>query len=80
MVSAELAREVTAALAVPTIGIGSGPDCDAQVLVLHDVLGMYPDPPPFVRRFADLESVAVGGLREYGVAVRERTYPPRTPQ
>ncbi|MEO6991196.1 MAG: 3-methyl-2-oxobutanoate hydroxymethyltransferase [Candidatus Baltobacteraceae bacterium] len=80
MVSAELAREVTAALAVPTIGIGSGPDCDAQVLVLHDVLGMYPDPPPFVRRFADLESVAVGGLRAYGVAVRERTYPPRTLQ
>ena len=79
MVGAELTREVTATVPVPTIGIGSGPDCDAQVLVLHDLLGMFADPPPFVRRFADVGAVATDGLRAYGDAVRDGTYPPRRP-
>ncbi|HLM55531.1 MAG TPA: 3-methyl-2-oxobutanoate hydroxymethyltransferase, partial [Pyrinomonadaceae bacterium] len=52
----EIAREVTAALHVPTIGIGAGPDCDAQILVLHDLLGLSfsPTRPRFVRQYADL--------------------------
>jgi cytidyltransferase-like protein len=49
-----LAREVTSSLAIPTIGIGAGPGCDGQVLVLHDMLGLNPDfRPRFARRFAD---------------------------
>ncbi|MGH9536027.1 MAG: 3-methyl-2-oxobutanoate hydroxymethyltransferase [Terriglobales bacterium] len=50
----ELAARITARLAVPTIGIGAGPDCDGQVLVAHDLLGLTPRPPKFVRRYADL--------------------------
>jgi 3-methyl-2-oxobutanoate hydroxymethyltransferase len=77
MVDDDVAAEVTSALEIPTIGIGSGPDCDAQVLVLHDMLGLYPDPPPFVRRFADLARVATDGLRAYAEAVRAGSFPER---
>jgi 3-methyl-2-oxobutanoate hydroxymethyltransferase len=76
MVEDDIAADITKALSIPTIGIGSGPQCDAQVLVLHDMLGMYPDPPPFVRRFADVATEATNGLRAYAEAVRTRTYPP----
>ncbi len=48
-----VAREITQILSIPTIGIGAGPDCDAQVLVLHDVLGMYASTPSFVKQYAD---------------------------
>ena len=75
MVHDEIAAEITASLSIPTIGIGSGPACDAQVLVLHDMLGIYPNPPPFVRRFADVAAVAGEGLKAYARAVREREYP-----
>jgi 3-methyl-2-oxobutanoate hydroxymethyltransferase len=76
MVDPEIAREVSATLEIPTIGIGSGPTCDAQVLVLYDALGMYPDPPSFVRAFADVAAVATDGLRAYAEAVRSGAYPP----
>jgi 3-methyl-2-oxobutanoate hydroxymethyltransferase len=77
MVDDEIAAEITAALGIPTIGIGSGPECDAQVLVLHDMLGMYPDPPPFAKRFADIAVAATTGLRAYAEAVRSRDFPAR---
>ena len=54
MVDFDIAREITARFGVPTIGIGSGPHCDAQVLVLHDVLGLYEHAPPFAKRFAEI--------------------------
>ena len=76
MVESELARELTGAIAIPTIGIGSGPHCDAQVLVMHDALGLYPDPPPFARVFSDVAQTAENGLRAYAEAVRTRTFPP----
>ena len=58
-VPADLAREVTAALEIPTIGIGAGPDCDGQVLVFHDLLGLEDRlSPRFVRRYAELGSDA----------------------
>ena len=75
MVERDIAASVTAGISIPTIGIGSGPLCDAQVLVLHDMLGMFPNPPPFVRRFADVATVATNGLRDYADAVRNREYP-----
>jgi 3-methyl-2-oxobutanoate hydroxymethyltransferase len=56
-VPAELAARVTAAVAVPTIGIGAGPDCDAQVLVWQDMAGLTPRTPKFVKRYANLASV-----------------------
>ncbi len=75
MVADDLAAEITQQLAIPTIGIGSGPRCDAQVLVLHDVLGLYPDAPPFAKRYADLAEAATGALRAYADDVRAGTFP-----
>jgi len=76
MVEARVAGEITAALTIPTIGIGSGPDCDAQVLVLHDALGLYPESPPFAKRFADIAGASVAALKQYAAEVRAREYPP----
>ncbi len=75
MVAPELAAEITRELAIPTIGIGAGTACDAQVLVLHDVLGMYGDPPPFAKRYADVATVATDALRAFASDVRGRKFP-----
>ena len=56
-VPADLAARVTAALSIPTIGIGAGPDCDAQVLVWQDMAGLSPRTPKFVKRYADVAGV-----------------------
>ena len=75
MVDDEAAAEITARLAIPTIGIGAGPGCDGQVLVLHDVLGLYPDAPPFAKQYAKLGELATQALRDYAEDVRGRTFP-----
>jgi 3-methyl-2-oxobutanoate hydroxymethyltransferase len=76
MVPAELAAEVTAALDVPTIGIGAGPDCDGQVLVCNDLLGLNSSfKPRFVRRFAELEAPATDAFRGFVAAVRDGSFP-----
>ncbi|MDY7106326.1 MAG: 3-methyl-2-oxobutanoate hydroxymethyltransferase [Actinomycetota bacterium] len=67
---------VTEAVDVPTIGIGAGAGCDGQVLVWHDVLGIEQRlAPKFVRRYADVRSVAVGALQEYAADVRAGRFP-----
>ncbi len=75
MVADDLAAEITQTIAIPTIGIGSGPRCDGQVLVLHDVLGLYPDAPPFAKRYASLAETATGALRAYADDVRAGAFP-----
>ncbi len=75
MVADDVAAEITAQLAIPTIGIGSGPRCDAQVLVLHDVLGLYPDAPPFAKQYAQLADAATNALRSYAEDVRAGAFP-----
>ncbi len=75
VVDAEIARELTEQLAILTIGIGSGPHCDAQVLVIHDLLGMYPHSPPFATRFAEIGRAATEALREYANAVKRAAFP-----
>lgn len=75
VVDFDIARELTETLAILTIGIGSGPHCDAQVLVLHDALGMYPHSPSFARRFAEVGTLATQALRDYASSVREKTFP-----
>jgi 3-methyl-2-oxobutanoate hydroxymethyltransferase len=75
MIDADLSREITEAIPIPTIGIGSGPHCDGQVLVLHDLLGIYEYAPPFVRRFGELGAAAGAALGGYAAAVRAREYP-----
>jgi 3-methyl-2-oxobutanoate hydroxymethyltransferase len=72
----KLAGEITAARAIPTIGIGAGVDCDGQVLVLHDLLGLNPDfKPRFVRTFLDGAALVRGGVTRYANAVHGRKFP-----
>jgi len=72
----EVARLVTAAVDVPTIGIGAGRDTDGQVLVYHDVLGIEDRmAPKFVRRYADVGAASVEGLRAFASDVRARRFP-----
>lgn len=71
-----LAREITAAVGVPTIGIGAGVGCDGQVLVLADLLGLTPGHRPrFVRLYADLGAAARGALSAYHADVAGRNFP-----
>jgi 3-methyl-2-oxobutanoate hydroxymethyltransferase len=75
-VPAALGAKVTAAIAIPTIGIGAGVDCDGQVLVFHDMMGLLPDfKPKFVKRFADLGGMVKGAVETYCREVREGTFP-----
>lgn len=75
-VPAQLARDITVELAIPTIGIGAGPDCDGQVLVLQDMLGLYPRPSPkFSKNFMDGAGSIEAAVRAYVEAVRGRTFP-----
>jgi 3-methyl-2-oxobutanoate hydroxymethyltransferase len=72
----ELARDVTAELAVPTIGIGAGPDCDGQVLVCYDALGMTGDvAPSFAKRYAQLGVEIVASAKRYAQEVKEGGFP-----
>ncbi len=72
----ELARIVTGELQIPTIGIGAGPDCDGQILVLHDMMTMtFSAPAKFVRQYADVAGVMRGALAEYKRDVENRTFP-----
>jgi 3-methyl-2-oxobutanoate hydroxymethyltransferase len=75
-VPAPVAARVTEALEVPTIGIGAGADCDGQVLVWHDLLGLYAGKAPrFVKRYADLAAEAKRALEAYVDDVREGRFP-----
>lgn len=76
MVPAALARQVTQALAIPTIGIGAGPDCSGQVLVLQDMLGIYPGRTPrFARNFLPGAGSVQAALAAYVQAVRRGEFP-----
>ncbi|HEX5270641.1 MAG TPA: 3-methyl-2-oxobutanoate hydroxymethyltransferase, partial [Gemmataceae bacterium] len=75
-VPAELARSVTAALTIPTIGIGAGAGCDGQVLVVHDMLGLFDDlRPRFVKQYADVGRAIVRAAETYCREVREGSFP-----
>jgi 3-methyl-2-oxobutanoate hydroxymethyltransferase len=76
MVPADVAAGVTKELAIPTIGIGAGPDCDAQVMVWTDLVGLNTGPAPrFVKRYADLRGVITQAAASYARDVAEGTYP-----
>ncbi len=75
-VPAALAQEVTEALAIPTIGIGSGPHCDGQVQVWHDMLGLYTDfVPRHVKRYARLAETIEAALKSFDEDVRHARFP-----
>jgi 3-methyl-2-oxobutanoate hydroxymethyltransferase len=71
----DLAEEITAMLGIPTIGIGAGPGCDGQVLVMHDLLGLSPRSPKFARRFADLRTETMHAVRSYVEQVTRGAFP-----
>ncbi len=71
-----LAGEVSRSLTIPTIGIGAGSECDGQVLVINDMLGLSTEfRPRFVRRYADLSSIIEGAVRQYVEDVRSNSFP-----
>jgi len=75
-VPADLAARVTASLAIPTIGIGAGAACDAQVLVWQDLMGLTPTPGPrFVKRYADLRGLLTDAAQQFATEVRDGVYP-----
>src|SRR3954451_4049172 len=76
MVPGDVAGQVTRELSIPTIGIGAGADCDAQVLVWQDMAGLNNGPKPkFVKRYADLRSVLAGAAQAFADEVAAGTYP-----
>ncbi|MFM8552883.1 MAG: 3-methyl-2-oxobutanoate hydroxymethyltransferase [Nitrospiraceae bacterium] len=75
-IPAQLAKRVTDALTIPTIGIGAGPGCDGQVLVLYDLLGLFDDfAPKFVKPYAHLKADALQALRRYKEEVEQGKFP-----
>ena len=76
LLPSELAHRVSASLGVPTIGIGAGPGCDGQVLVLHDMLGLNEGfTPKFLKRYAELGALVRDAARGFAADVREGRYP-----
>jgi 3-methyl-2-oxobutanoate hydroxymethyltransferase len=74
-VPAALARRVTESLDIPTIGIGAGPDCDAQVLVWQDMAGLSPRTAKFVKRYADVSGVLSAAARQFAADVVSGSFP-----
>ncbi len=71
----EVARRITERLEIPTICIGSGPHCDGQVLVIHDLLGLTPQPPPFAKQYASLAEAIRKAVSVYAGEVRGGAFP-----
>lgn len=74
-IPAELALQITLKLRIPTIGIGAGPDCDGQVLVTSDLLGLTEKQPPFAKVYTNLRETITKAVQDYAVEVRDRQFP-----
>lgn len=75
-IPAVLAKEVSESLTIPTIGIGAGGDCDGQVLVMHDMLGINTEfKPRFLRRYLNLDEQITGAIKQYITDVKSRDFP-----
>jgi 3-methyl-2-oxobutanoate hydroxymethyltransferase len=75
LVPAELAARITAALSIPTIGIGAGVGCDAQVLVWTDMVGLTKDAPKLAKAYRELRGEILGAAREFADEVRSGAFP-----
>jgi 3-methyl-2-oxobutanoate hydroxymethyltransferase len=73
-VTAETAKIITSKISIPTIGIGSGPDCDGQVLIFHDLLGVYEQAPPFAKPYANLNRIIVESLSKFKEEIRKSEF------
>ena len=75
-IPATLAKKVTESIHIPTIGIGAGPDTDGQVLVMQDMLGINKEfKPRFLRRYADLDTIVTGAVKNYVSDVKSKSFP-----
>lgn len=75
-IPSELAKRITRQLRIPTIGIGAGPECDGQVLVLHDILGLFPDfTPKFVKKYANIGDEIKKAVTNFRDEVKKDVYP-----
>jgi len=75
-IPSEISERITKTLAIPTIGIGAGPYCDGQILVLHDLLGLHDrHVPKFVKQYAHLKEIAQSAIKEYFEEVQNGTFP-----
>jgi len=75
-VTTDIAAEITSSVSIPTIGIGAGPACDGQVLVLHDLLGLFDRfRPSFVKQYANLEPEIIKALQQYKQEVKDGSFP-----
>jgi len=70
-----LAAKITKLVSIPTIGIGASPDCDGQILVMEDMLGLNPNPPRFVREYAHVGAEIEAAVKAYAADVRSRRFP-----
>jgi 3-methyl-2-oxobutanoate hydroxymethyltransferase len=70
-----LAAKITREIAIPTIGIGASAECDGQILVMEDMLGLNPNPPKFVRQYANLGPDIEAAVKAYATDVRNRAFP-----
>jgi 3-methyl-2-oxobutanoate hydroxymethyltransferase len=71
----ELARKITAAIPIPTIGIGASAGCDGQILVMEDMLGLSPRVPKFVKEFGKVGEAIRNAISSYATEVRNRSFP-----
>ncbi len=72
----DLARRITESMSIPTIGIGAGPSCDGQVLVINDLVGLSSEPiPRFVKKYSNLREVMTKAIRDFAAEVREGQFP-----
>jgi 3-methyl-2-oxobutanoate hydroxymethyltransferase len=75
-IPADIAAKITGTISIPTIGIGAGPDCDGQILVIHDLLGMTDRHlPKFVKQYATIRHQADEGIKQYITDVQNKTFP-----
>ena len=75
-IPAPLAERITQTISIPTIGIGAGPNCDGQVLVIHDLVGLYDRfTPKFVKQYAKINEPILAALRQYKAEVEDRSFP-----
>ena len=74
-IPAELASKITGSIPIPTIGIGASADCDGQILVMEDMLGLSPRVPKFVKKYGSIGAAIEGAIRDYAAEVRVRRFP-----
>jgi 3-methyl-2-oxobutanoate hydroxymethyltransferase len=74
-VAVRLANQVTKAIDIPTIGIGASAECDGQILVFEDMIGLFPRVPTFVKRYGNMEDMMRDAITRYAAEVRERSFP-----